>query len=206
MLNPISLDVSQITAEAQAEAQARREAVADTTKRTFQALHGIYGNVFFSRYQTGEHNDDGEDKGVLGAMSQWAYELRNFDVETVKDALDRAKVRYTDFPPTLPQFSELCRAVRPREMSKASKVLLTMGQAITSRYARQAREINARHAAQAVMDRTGYVEPKPGLTGLKQAIAGAVGAAGGDEAAELVRLDRLFQTGVGETVHGELAQ
>lgn len=200
MLKPISFDKSQITAEAQVEAQARATAAMDTAKRTFQALHGIYGNVFFSRYQTGdlivEGKDEGKDKGVLGAMLHWAYDLRDFDEETVKAALDRAKARYIEFPPTLPQFSELCRALRPRGVlgDKDAVVKIGMSQELRSQYARQAREINARHAAAAVASRIGYREIEPGLTGLKRAIAGAVAEAGGDEVAELLRLDRLFSS------------
>lgn len=200
MLKQLSLPAdAQAMADEQArsESEARAIAARDLAQRTFQALHGIYGNVFFSRYQTGQANESGEDEGVIGAIRQWAYDLRDFDVETVKEALERAKARYIEYPPTLPQFIELCRAARPRKTSTESKVLLTMGQPITSQYARQARAINERHDQRAKPSRAQSRELPATLDGIKQAIADAVGAAGGDEAAELVRLDRVLMPAAG---------
>jgi hypothetical protein len=63
---------------------------------------------------------------------------------------------------------------------------------LRSRYAAQARAINERHAAKQVAKVTGFKELPTGLDGLKQAIAGAVALAGGDEAATLRRLDRVL--------------
>ena len=67
-----------------------------------------------------------------------------------------------------------------------------MSDELRSRYARQARAIIAKHEEKARKREIGFVPEATGLDGLKQAIANAIGTAGGDEGAALLRLDRMF--------------
>lgn len=161
-------------------------------KDVFRAFHGFYGVLFTSKFATGEVNSQGKDKGILSARSVWTYELRKFSRDTVGAAIDACKIEFKKFPPSLPEFLEHCRAKHPRMAYKSAVPEIEMSQGLRSAYARSAREINAKHAQRAMDKITGYVALPKGLDGLKQAIAGAVSAAGGDECNELLRLDRLF--------------
>lgn len=170
----------------------------DEARNVFMVLHGMYGNLFFSRYTTGMLEEDesspdfGQDKGMANARRTWAYSLRSFSVATIKAALSATRAAFPEFPPNMPQFEALCRARAPRKVlgDKDAVVKLTMGQEVRSRYARQAREINARHAQRAKELSDGFRELPDGLAGLKEAVANAVATAGGDEVATLLRLDR----------------
>lgn len=159
-------------------------------KRVFMVLHGFYGNLFFSKFATGVVEND-EDQGIANARKIWAHGLRDFDAETIRSALRACQTKHSEFPPSLPQFTSLCSAHRPRPTFKFTPMLGMSGE-LRSQYARKAREINARHAAKKKRLESGFVPDAPGLDGLKQALANAVGAAGGNEAAELLRLDRLY--------------
>jgi hypothetical protein len=162
-------------------------------KRVFMVMHGYYGNLFLSKFSTG-NVDGGEDQGIANARRIWAYGLRDFDGETVKTALRQCQQRHPEFPPSLPQFVSLCAANKPRVAYTAVRAIGMSGQ-LRSQYAAQARAIIEKHAARAVTKATGYVALPDGLDGLKQAIAGAVAAAGGNEAATLARLDRELTAG-----------
>lgn len=159
-------------------------------KRVFMVLHGFYGNLFFSKFATGAV-ENGEDQGIANARRIWAHGLRDFDGATIKEALRACQTRHAEFPPSLPQFVSLCAASKPR-MAFHAQARVGMSGELRSQYARKAREIIARHTEKQERLKTGFIPPVGGLEGLKQALANAVGLAGGDEAAELVRLDRLL--------------
>jgi len=161
----------------------------------FKVFHGFYGNLFLSKFSTGEVDAQGGDAGIVSARQIWGHGLRNFDAGTVKAALAQCMAQHPEFPPSLPQFVALCRANAPREAYKPAQQAIGMSQELRSKYARQAREINARQAQRAIDKRTGFIEIEPGLQGLKRAIANAVATAGGDEVAELRRLDAMFSPG-----------
>jgi hypothetical protein len=161
-------------------------------KRVFMVLHGYYGNLFLSKFSTGIVKN-GEDEGISNARRIWAYGLREFDGETVKAALRQCQDRHPEYPPSLPQFVALCSANRSRDVFRPTQPQIGMSQELRSRYAAQARAINARHAAKQVARATGYREVPTGLMGLAQAIADAIACAGGDEAQTLTRLERHFQ-------------
>ena len=186
MLKPLQIDASQIQAAAQTEPN---DVI---VKDVFRALHGFYGTLFTAKYATDQVDAAGKDKGILSARMVWGYELRRFDRQTVGSAIDACMKAHLEYPPGLPQFVALCAASQPRETYRPGVPEIGMAQALRSQYARQAREINARHAAVAMSRKTGYVELAPGLAGIKQAIANAVAEAGGDEVAELLRLDRML--------------
>jgi len=161
-------------------------------KRVFKVLHGYYGNLFLSKFSTGSVNPQGEDHGIANARRIWAFGLREFDGETIKAALLRCQERHPEFPPGLPQFAALCRAVKPRGTYAA--IGFEMSQEKRSAYAQAARQAIAKRVARRAGADDGCQTGAAGLDGLKQAIANAIGIAGGDEAAALVRLDQTFST------------
>ncbi len=152
----------------------------DTANNVFKVFHGFYGNLFLSKFVNGQTGSDGVDQGVVSARTIWAHGLRNFEMETVKTALARVMDAHPEFPPTLPQFVALCNACRPRE---AVRFALPP--------AKPNPEI-ARKALAAIKAKQATTTPDHGLSLLKLAIADAVACAGGDEGAELARLDRMF--------------
>lgn len=161
-------------------------------KRVFAVMHGFYGNLFFTKFATGAV-ENGEDQGIVNARRIWAHGLREYDAETIKTALRLCQVRHPEFPPSLPQFSGICAAAKIRPTYSSTAVAIGMSDKLRSKYAKQARAINAKHDERAARARGIGARPlPPGLDGLKQAIADAIGAAGGNEAEALLRLDRMF--------------
>jgi len=157
----------------------------DTANNVFKVFHGFYGNLFLSKFVNGQTGSDGVDQGVISARAIWAHGLRDFDLSTVKTALARVIDAHPEFPPTLPQFVQLCKACAPREVYRDTLPPPKPD------YAEQAKKAKARLAAMRAAQAA--TAPADGLAMLKRAIADAVGCAGGDEAAELARLDRMFK-------------
>jgi hypothetical protein len=172
--------------------QADKPVIAESdVSRVFAVLHGYYGNLFFTKFATGAV-ENGEDQGIANARRIWAHGLREYDAETIKTALRNCQVRHPEYPPSLPQFAGMCAAAKIRPTYSSAAVSIGMSDALRSKYARQARAINAKHAERAANRLTGFKPVPLGLDGLKQCIANAIGAAGGNEAAALLRLDRMF--------------
>ncbi len=152
----------------------------DTANNVFKVFHGFYGNLFLSKFVNGQTGNDGVDQGVISARAIWAHGLRDFDHSTIKTALARVMDAHPEFPPTLPQFVQLCKASAPREVYR-----------VALPPAKPNPEI-AKKALEAMRASVATSVPVDGLSLLKQAIADAVRCAGGNEAAELQRLDRMF--------------
>lgn len=184
MLKPIAVNAEQFGAP-------QPKADESIVNNVFKVFHGFYGNLFLSKFSSGVLDNAGRDKGVASARTVWAFSLRKFSEKTVVAALDRCQSLHPEFPPSLPQFVAVCAACAPRKVYQPTNAIEMSG-TLRSQYARQAREINARHDAKAMRRKTGFVALPGTLDGLKQAIASAVGEAGGNEAAELLRLDRMF--------------
>lgn len=165
---------------------------ASTAKMVFRVLHGAYGALFLSRFSTGVVDDKNRDMGVSAARSMWAHGLRNFDADTVALAVEKCMEANPKFPPTLPELQAQCRAIQPRKAHDAGQGAIGMSDKLRSEYARRAREVIERHEEKRIHRLTGYRELSPGLHGLFEAIADAVRCAGGDEVAELQRLERIF--------------
>lgn len=151
----------------------------EAVNNVFKVMHGFYGNLFLSKFATGSVDASGQDQGVVSARQIWAHGLRDMDAATVKAALAQCVDRHPEYPPSLPQFMALCRANQPRKVFDTKA--LGMSGALSGQYAKKARDSALK-----------AVRKTKGLDLLKLAIADAVGAAGGDEAAELARLDRMF--------------
>lgn len=156
-------------------------------KRVFMVLHGFYGSLFLNKFSTGSV-ENGEDQGMANARRVWAHSLRDFDGETVKLALRRCQQAHPEYPPSLPQFVSLCSAIKPREVYQPpAPPALTMAPELREKMIAEHRQKLA-ELQQSIKD-----QPQTaGLDLLKQAIARAVADGGGDEAAELLRLDRLL--------------
>lgn len=151
----------------------------------FRAMHGFYGQLWLSKFATGQAGPDGADAGVVSAKAMWAHGLRDFDATTVRMALRQCLERHPEFPPSLPQFVSMCRANQPRE---AYRPALPMSGALVAERNKAERE-KLRELRQRLR---GDVPATSGLPALFSAIADAVSCAGGDEAAELRRLEGMF--------------
>lgn len=162
-------------------------------RNLFKVLHGKFGNLFLSRYATGDLDDNQRDRGVQSAMLVWSRDLAKFDGATIEAALEQCLEKDAAYPPNLPQLVQACRARAPREAyapdNDAVKAI-PMGAQLQSSYARRAREINAKYSSAKVAPSDLADRLPAGLDGLKQAIANAVATAGGDEVEALLRLDR----------------
>lgn len=165
---------------------------ADAVNNVFKVLHGFYGNLFLSKFATGQVTQSGEDQGVVSARQVWAHGLRDFDAATVKAALGQCLERHPEFPPNLPQFVQLCMANKVREVFKTDQPVLAMSNELRSKYATDAREKLLKARERMLERESGYVSLPKTLDGLKRAIAHAVACGGGDEAAELRRLDVML--------------
>ena len=163
----------------------------------FKVMHGCYGNLFLSKFASGVLDGRGRDMGVASARTVWAFSLQRFAHGVVITALEKCQDRHPEFPPSLPQFIALCIACEPRAVFQIGAGAIGMSQELRSKYARNARKINERHAERKGERNTGETPLPGGLEGLKRAIANAVGAGGGDEARELLRLDRMLSPGAG---------
>lgn len=185
---PISavIDAAHIGQRAQA---APREADA-TVKRLFMLFHGWYGNLLISRYMTGDTGLDGKDRGVASAMKVWQAELARFAPADVEAAAARCQADHPKYPPTLPEFVALCKAVQIRPAMKINGTLkVEMSDGLRSSYTAKARaEAMHRYRANLAAE-VGKVETEGGIRGMQTLIAQAVALAGGDEVAILRRFD-----------------
>jgi len=109
--------VAEIANIAMARAEKRPDAdpVSASTKQLFMALHGAYGNAFLSKFSTGERDEKGKDRGVRSAMQVWQSKLATYPADVIQTAASRAMDAHPEFPPSLPQFEAICRAVAPRK-------------------------------------------------------------------------------------------
>lgn len=179
-----------VTPETVAQVAASAEAKRAQAGSVFKVMHGFYGNLFLSKFASGQMNDQGDDVGVINARSIWGHGLCTFDEQTIKTALANCMDRHPEFPPSLPQFVILCRAAAPRKTYQPAVPEIEMSQGLRSQYARKAREINVKHDELLKQREKGFTPLPMSLDGLKQSIAQAVALAGGDESATLMRLDR----------------
>ena len=187
MFKKIAITPETVTHAAQSGEESRAKAAS-----VFKTLFGLYGNLFLNKFSTGQQNSAGDDVGILSARGTWGYALRDYSEDTIASAMSICLDRHPEFPPSLPQFVILCRAAAPRKVYRPAVPEIEMSQGLRSQFARKAREINAKHAQDAVDKVTGYVARPMSLDGLKQGIAQAVGLAGGDECRVLLDLDRAF--------------
>ncbi|MEY4074738.1 MAG: hypothetical protein RJA29_2095 [Pseudomonadota bacterium] len=84
-------------------------------RKLFLVLHGSYGNLFTSKFSTGERDANGKDKGIRAAMLVWESALSKYPADVIETAAMRLTTECPDFPPNLPQFEAICKAVMPRK-------------------------------------------------------------------------------------------
>lgn len=89
--------------------------VSPVIRKLFMLLHGSYGNLFISKFSTGEKDAAGRDKGIRAAMKVWEAKLAEFPADIVELAAERLSKQHPDFPPNLPQFEKICHAAMPRK-------------------------------------------------------------------------------------------
>lgn len=85
------------------------------TQKLFMLFHGAWGNLFLSRFVTGNVDEQGRDRGVLSAMKVWASSLRDTPDEVIEQAARRLIAEGGEYPPALPAFQATCRACTPRK-------------------------------------------------------------------------------------------
>lgn len=174
-------------------ADERKAESAQNAESVFMAFHGFYGSMFASKFAIGQL-EGGMDLGVLNAKRTWAWGLRAFSNSTVKRALDSIlsdpASKFKSQIPHLGEFCALCREFAPVATHKPSTLALETRPDPEARAARAAR--NREMVAKMRYKPDVEVEAVPGLDTLKQVVAQAVGLAGGDEAAELHRLDLML--------------
>ena len=86
----------------------------ELAQHVFRVLHGMYGNLFLSKFATGQQNGDGTDVGIESAKSIWGHGLAKYDMAVVREALAACLQAHPEFPPSLPQMLSLCDARKPR--------------------------------------------------------------------------------------------
>lgn len=101
------------TATSQPEQTAAQPAIEQRIKHLFMLLHGRYGTVFTAKFATGKLNASGNDRGMLSAMVVWQADLQRYTDDVLLQAAQRCKQAHPTFPPSLPEFDELCRAEVP---------------------------------------------------------------------------------------------
>lgn len=157
----------------------------------FMLFHGMYGNLLLSRYATGELDGDGKDKGVKSAMVIWQSDLARFDSDVLRAAAERCKTDYVKYPPTLPEFLTICRALQPRRAHFETQGAIAMSDGLKSSYTAKARAKAMASYREKLAVEVGAVRVDGGLSGLLQLVAAAVGLAGGDEVKALRRFDAV---------------
>lgn len=189
--------IGDVIAKIQIGTEPSPEVLQRLTKELFMLFHGWYGALFLSRYHTGERDLAGKDKGVKSAMIVWQNALARFDEDTIRTAVNRCKEAHPQFPPTLPEFEALCRAVQVRPAFKADgPAQIGMSEGLKSSYTARARaDAMARYRANLAAEVGAVHTSGSGLAALQLLVAKAVSLAGGDEVATLRRFDTQAQQG-----------
>ncbi|WP_186216043.1 hypothetical protein [Burkholderia gladioli] len=155
-------------------------------RRLFMLLHGMYGNSVLDKYRVGQAGENGEDVGMVAARSVWLNGLREFTPDILMRALVKCSDKHKTFPPTLPEYRDLCKSLAPRQWKAPDAApRLEMSDALRSEQVERSR----RAIAETRLQREGGIRTDEGIRGLHVLIAKAVGHAGGDEAATLISLD-----------------
>lgn len=157
-------------------------------RRLFMLLHGMYGNTVLDKYRIGQVGDNGEDVGMAAARSVWLNGLREFNAPILKQAIAKCADKHKTFAPTLPEFRDICKSLTPRKWdTQGTAPRLEMSEALRSEQVERSR----RAIADIRLRRDGGIRTDDGIKGLHVLIAKAVGHAGGDEAATLLKLDAM---------------
>lgn len=108
-------DIATLAAKAINDAQQQPKGESPVIRKLFLLLHGSYGNLFTSKFATGERDANGKDKGIRAAMMVWEAALAKYPPDVIESAASRLTTECPEFPPNLPQFEAICKAVMPRK-------------------------------------------------------------------------------------------
>jgi|SRR5690348_9270704 len=81
--------------------------------RLFSRFQAIYGNRAQTMWKDADPNE---------VRSVWADALGHYEAQDVRRALEAMVMAYTEFPPTLPQFTSLCRDARSARTQTTAKL------------------------------------------------------------------------------------
>jgi hypothetical protein len=157
-------------------------------KRLFMLFHGMYGNQLLDKFRTGQTNEAGEDLGILSAQAVWLNGLRDFDFDVIRQAVARCEVKHKTFPPTLPEFRELCKLCQPRQFSAPPAPALPMSDELKD----EIKQRNRQMIANLKLGGRGSNNFGTGMPALLLMCAKAIGDAGGDEVKALLQLEAKF--------------
>jgi hypothetical protein len=157
-------------------------------KRLWMIFHGMYGNILLDKYRTGKLNDKKEDMGILSAQAVWLNDLKDFDFETIIAAREKCKERYKSWPPTSPEFVDLCRAVKPRRAPVPVPQI-----EMSAELKAEIKQRNRQMIAELKASRLGKQDFGTGLPALLLMVAKSIGDAGGDEVKSLLQLEATFK-------------
>lgn len=166
-------------------------------KRLFMLFHGMYGNQLLDKFRTGKLNERGEDMGLVSAQAVWLNDLKNFDFEVIRLAVEKCKDRHPTFAPTLPEFLMLCRASRPHKPVQPDAPRLAMSDEMKAKLKVRNQEMLATLKL-GITGRTNYGH---GLPALLLMISKAAADAGGDEVKTLLALESKFTPNAGALRH-----
>lgn len=74
-------------------------------ERLFSRFQAAYGNRLQTMWK---------DADPIEVRALWAEELARYDAQDIKAALEALRFAHTDYPPTLYEFSSLCRDAATR--------------------------------------------------------------------------------------------
>ena len=84
-------------------------------KNLFLLMQGFYGTLFLSKFCTGVLDSEKRDLGIRAAMAVWRSQLAKYAPGVIEQAAEKMAHDHPDFPPNLPQFEAICRALTPRK-------------------------------------------------------------------------------------------
>lgn len=161
-------------------------------RAVWTALHGMYGNRLLDTYRTGRLEADGKtDKGVAEALRLWGSTLAGVDPAHIPPALAACSLRHKEWPPTLPQFLELVRAAEQAARPPVAALPRpAIDEATKAEIHARVRTVLAKGRVAAAAAPKRPTARSPGLPDLLALCANAIGLAGGDEVAALLKLER----------------
>lgn len=163
-------------------------------KRLFMLFHGMYGNQLLDKFRTNQLNDAGEDMGILSAQAVWLNGLKEFDFNIVRAAVGKCDQKHKTFPPSLPEFRDICKGLVPRKFSEPSDApRLPMSDELK----REIKDRNRQMITELKLGRANSSDFGKGLPALLLMVAQSIGDAGGNEAKALLTLESTFSLASG---------
>ena len=82
-------------------------------ERLFSRFRAIYGNRVETMWREADPRE---------VQSVWGESLGRYEAVDIKRALETMVLAYADYPPTLPQFTSMCRDARNARTQQAAKL------------------------------------------------------------------------------------